>query len=329
MLLAVVTVGDVQGLRLQHPVCHLPDDRGVQPRRLPDKGAVEVISCQPLFCFLKDRCALYCLAIGCLYFKFSLQCRVITELGDINGLLVVRAFETARGFNCLVCLGIPEVILEVLAVRLHILLGKEFFSVEPNEEGQVRLLLHEFGIVFLLLYNGVADGRRKIRVAPHPDGHVEIRPLGRGHVMVGVHHDHPPAVVPRLLGEMGVGYPHGDVVLGPRYQAVRGEPVIERGTYPADHDRVSPRIGVAHHGGNRGVHESEQPHEPLAAPLGELAECSVGEDSRSGVFKGNFNNFIRYLVKRLLPGYPFPLFLAPFAGPLQRVFQEVCLHHVV
>ena len=64
VLLAVVAVGDVERLGLQHPVGHGPDDRGMQPGRLPDETAVHVVAGQPLPGHLKDRRAFHLAAVG-------------------------------------------------------------------------------------------------------------------------------------------------------------------------------------------------------------------------------------------------------------------------
>src|SRR4030067_428830 len=87
------------------------------------------------------------------------------------------------------CLGSPEVILKVLTVLLHILRGEDLLVVEPHEEGQVCLLLHKLRVVLLLLYDSVADCRREIRVAPHPDGDIKVRGLRGRHIVIRVHDD--------------------------------------------------------------------------------------------------------------------------------------------
>src|SRR3989304_10590621 len=111
----------------------------MEPCCLPHQVALQVISCQPLLDLLEHRGALDFLAVGKPDTEFSLQGWVITELRDIQGLLIRRAVQAPRRFDSLGALRVPEIELKLLSTRLHIPLSEELLVVEPHEERQVGL----------------------------------------------------------------------------------------------------------------------------------------------------------------------------------------------
>ena len=163
----------------------------------------------------------------------------------------------------------------------------------------------EVRVVFLFLDDGVADRRREIGVAPHPDGNVEVGGLRRGHVVVGIDHDDAGAVILGFRGEMGVRNPHGDEVLGPPHEAVGREPVVQIGADPADQNRVARGVSVAHHSGDGDELPADQPSEPLRAALGKLRKRPGGGDHRSRIFQRDLDDLFTISSKasprRFLP----------------------------
>ena len=235
----------------------------MKPCRLSHKVTVYRVFCQPLLDLLKDRCALDLLAIGEPYRKPPLQGWVETKLDNIQGLFIPGAVQAARRLNGLVGLRVPEIVLKLLSTKLHILLGEELLVIEPHEEREIRLLLHELRIVFPLLDDGVADGCCQIGVAPHPDGDIEVCCLCGSDIVGRVNINNPCAVIFCLMGKMGIGYPHGGKILRPSYEEVCRKPVIQGRTDPSDEGRMAARVGIAYHGRDRDELAAEESCEPF------------------------------------------------------------------